>query len=65
MIDLSTLKSFLQMGGYAFYVWSAYGLTLSVILINFYRLNRLKKKACSALVAGTLLQKLNQKKDSI
>ncbi len=28
------LTEFLHMGGYAFYVWSSYGLTLLILLIN-------------------------------
>jgi len=27
---------FLQMGGYAFYVWSAYGISLVVLLLNIF-----------------------------
>jgi len=29
------MKEFFQMGGYAFYVWMSYGLTLIILLINF------------------------------
>jgi len=29
-----TLNEFLNMGGYAFYVWTSYGLALAVLLIN-------------------------------
>ncbi|HEC12472.1 MAG TPA: heme exporter protein CcmD [Acidiferrobacteraceae bacterium] len=29
-----TLSEFFHMGGYAFYVWTAYGITLVVLLIN-------------------------------
>lgn len=29
-----TLQAFLAMGGYAFYVWTAYGITLLVLLAN-------------------------------
>ena len=29
-----TLKIFLEMGGYAFYVWTAYGVTFLVLLVN-------------------------------
>jgi heme exporter protein D len=29
-----TLEEFLNMGGYAFYVWTSYGLTLVVLLVN-------------------------------
>lgn len=29
-----TMSEFLNMGGYAFYVWSAYGISLIVLVIN-------------------------------
>ncbi|MDD4913553.1 MAG: heme exporter protein CcmD [Methylococcales bacterium] len=29
-----TLRIFLEMGGYGFYVWTAYGVTLLVLLLN-------------------------------
>jgi len=32
---METLSEFLRMGGYAFYVWSAYGLAFVVLLANF------------------------------
>jgi heme exporter protein D len=38
------VREFLEMGGYALYVWTSYGLTLIVLLINFY-LPRTKEKA--------------------
>ena len=37
------LKEFLQMGGYAFYVWSSYGLTLLVLGLNYF-LPRINEK---------------------
>ena len=30
-----TLQEFLAMGGYAFYVWTAYGVTFLVMLFNY------------------------------
>ena len=30
-----SLSEFLHMGGYAFYVWTAYGIVTLVLLINF------------------------------
>ena len=30
------MSEFLQMGGYAAYVWSAYGITLIVLIINIW-----------------------------
>lgn len=32
--------SFLQMGGYAAYVWSAYGITLLVLVLNVWSARR-------------------------
>ena len=29
-----TLEQFFSMGGYAFYVWTAYGIALAVLLVN-------------------------------
>jgi heme exporter protein D len=31
---MNSIREFLHMGGYAFYVWSAYGLTLAVLAVN-------------------------------
>ncbi len=28
------MKEFFEMGGYAFYVWMSYGLTLSILIAN-------------------------------
>lgn len=33
-MDISTLKHFLTMGGYAFYVWTAYGVAFVVLVTN-------------------------------
>jgi heme exporter protein D len=32
--DMDTLREFFHMGGYAFYVWSAYGVTFIVLVAN-------------------------------
>jgi len=32
---METIKHFLQMGGYAFYVWSAYGSVLMFLLLQW------------------------------
>ncbi|MFQ5659669.1 MAG: heme exporter protein CcmD [Gammaproteobacteria bacterium] len=32
---MSQIAEFFHMGGYALYVWSAYGLSLLVLLLNF------------------------------
>jgi heme exporter protein D len=31
---LETIRDFMHMGGYAFYVWSAYGLTAAILALN-------------------------------
>jgi heme exporter protein D len=45
---VSSLNEFLHMGGYAIYVWPAYGLALVVLLANFlsplYRERRLRRE---------------------
>ena len=38
------LEEFLHMGGYAFYVWTSYGITLLVLLANIIGPARLRKK---------------------
>lgn len=32
---MTGISEFLQMGGYGFYVWTSYGLTVAVLLINY------------------------------
>jgi len=39
-----TLNEFLHMGGYAFYVWSSYGLAMIVLLLNVILPLRQRKK---------------------
>ena len=39
-----TLNEFLNMGGYAFYVWTSYGLALAVLLVNVILPMRQRKK---------------------
>lgn len=34
------MMEFLHMGGYAPYVWSAYGITLAVVALNIWSANR-------------------------
>jgi heme exporter protein D len=34
------MTAFLEMGGYAAYVWSAYGITLAVLLLNIWSARR-------------------------
>jgi heme exporter protein D len=49
-------KDFFEMGGYGFYVWSAYGLMLLVLILNLYgslkKDGAIKKKLTSQRVEG-------------
>jgi heme exporter protein D len=38
------MSEFLGMGGYAPYVWSAYGITLAVLLLNIWWIRRLHRQ---------------------
>ncbi len=38
------MRAFFQMGGYAFYVWSAYGVTALVLLVNIVWALRQRKR---------------------
>ena len=42
------LKSFLEMGGYAQFVWSAYGLTAAVLVWNWWSARRSETEAQTA-----------------
>ena len=44
-----SLQEFLHMGGYASYVWSAYGIALVVLVFNVLSPLRLKRKLLEAL----------------
>lgn len=39
------MSEFLAMGGYAVYVWSAYGITLLVLLLNIWSASRRHRAA--------------------
>ena len=39
------MSEFLQMGGYAPYVWSAYGITLVTLVLNVWWIRRLHRRA--------------------
>lgn len=42
------MNEFLAMGGYAAYVWSAFGLTFAVMILNVIAANRQHRKALHA-----------------
>ncbi len=43
------MRDFFLMGGYAFYVWSAYALTAVVLIANLWHLHRLGKRTLRSL----------------
>ena len=43
------LEEFFHMGGYAFYVWSSYGLTFIVLMLIFFRPMMAKKQVLKDL----------------
>ena len=46
------MKEFLAMGGYAAYVWTAYGMTAAVIGLNVWLAQRRYRQALRAARAG-------------
>jgi heme exporter protein CcmD len=54
------LKSFLEMGGYAEYVWPAYGLTALVLLWNWWAARRSETEAQIAARRRTALARENR-----
>ncbi|HEX7080351.1 MAG TPA: heme exporter protein CcmD [Gammaproteobacteria bacterium] len=44
---------FLSMGGYAAYVWSAYGITLLVLLINIWAARRSRLRPLERVARGS------------
>ena len=47
------LSEFLHMGGYAFYVWSSYGIALLILLINIIAPLRQRRKLLSTIARKT------------
>ena len=47
------LNEFFHMGGYAFYVWTSYGIALVVLLLNVIRPLRQRKKRLSDIARAT------------
>ena len=43
------MNEFLEMGGYAFYVWSSYGISLIILLINVYLPLQREKKIIQSI----------------
>ncbi|MEJ2644908.1 MAG: heme exporter protein CcmD [Gammaproteobacteria bacterium] len=52
-----TLHEFIHMGGYAFYVWNAYGIALVVLTVNvvqpIYRQRRLRARLVRRAARGS------------
>ncbi len=55
MHTFSNFSQFIAMGGYAFYVWSAYGIGLGVLLLNIFLSRKNRRKTIK------LLSKLSRK----
>jgi heme exporter protein D len=49
MHNFSTFSQFWSMGGYAFYVWSAYGIGLSTLLLNIFISRKHRRKTIKIL----------------
>jgi heme exporter protein D len=47
------LNEFLHMGGYAFYVWTSYGIALVVLLVNIIAPTRQRKKLLAEIARKT------------
>lgn len=51
-----SLSEFFYMGGYAFYVWTAYGIALVVLLFNAIAPLRYHQRLCAELARKLRLQ---------
>lgn len=49
MNTFSTFSQFWAMGGYAVYVWSAYGIALGILLINIFISRKHRRKTIKIL----------------
>ena len=47
------LNEFLHMGGYAFYVWTSYGIALVVLVVNIIAPARQRRKLLSEIARRT------------
>jgi heme exporter protein D len=54
------LNEFLHMGGYAFYVWTSYGIALIVLLLNVILPLRQRKKLLSDIARAGRRARRNQ-----
>ncbi len=43
------LEQFFSMGGYAFYVWTAYGVAAAVLLLNLFLTYRRNAEVCKSI----------------
>jgi heme exporter protein D len=46
------VKEFLAMGGYAAYVWTSYGITAFVVVLNIWLADRRHRQALAAIRPG-------------
>lgn len=54
-MHFSFFNQFISMGGYAIYVWPAYGITALVLLINLILPLRRKRKVLQALASKKII----------
>ena len=57
-----TLEQFFSMGGYAFYVWTSYGIALVVLLINLIAPLRRKVEVRKDITRALKLEAAKQKR---
>jgi len=51
-ISFSSFGEFLRMGGYAFYVWTAYGIVVIVLIGNLVAASRRRRRLLKELERG-------------
>ena len=56
-MNWGSLENFLAMGGYGFFVWGSYGLTLAAIVLELWALRRRKLRALTAVEAAAAERK--------
>jgi len=57
-----SLEKFFSMGGYAFYVWTSYGIALAVLLINLLAPLRRKAEVEKGIVRALKLEAARQER---
>lgn len=57
-----TLEQFFSMGGYAFYVWTAYGIALVVLIINLAAPLRRKSEVQNSIARSLKIEAAKQQR---